>query len=253
MKLRIIKLICLISIDMKEIIKKINKLTGKYRLYEVFKNIIEMFAITISNNCDMANWDRREKRYLEIAKRYNKKEIDIIGEIFALIVIELENEPRDVLGELYMRLELGSDEMGQFFTPYHASELMANLAMTKEHVEDEIKNCGFISLYDSCVGAGSMMVAGAMRIKTLGYNYQKQLFISCGDLDPLACMMCYIHLSLLGIPAEIYQQNALTQETLDVWYTPFYILDLWKYRLSHRRVNQGDRNVEVMKKAFGNK
>lgn len=56
--------------------------------------------------------------------------------------------------------------------------------------------------------------------------------------------MCYIHLSLLGIPAEIYQQNALTQETLDVWYTPFYILDLWKYRLSHRRVNQGDRNVE---------
>lgn len=39
----------------------------------------------------------------------------------------LDPEPRDVLGGLYMELELGNKNAGQFFTPPYISEFMAEL------------------------------------------------------------------------------------------------------------------------------
>ena len=143
-----------------------------------------------------------------------------------------------------MRLELGSGEIGQFFTPSHISDLTASITISKERVEEELKKTGYVSMYDSCVGAGSMIIAGAVELRKLGYNYQKQLFVNCGDLDPLACMMCYIHLSLLGIPAKVVQQDTFKLEVIDTWYTPFYVMDRWNYRLKHKEVIETENKAE---------
>ena len=42
--------------------------------------------------------------------------------------------------------------------------------------------------------------------------------------------MTYIQLSMLGIPAVVRHQDTLTQETMSTWYTPNYILDLWRFK-----------------------
>lgn len=36
----------------------------------------------------------------------------------------------DVLGEVYMELELGNKWKGQFFTPYHVSQAMASVTLS---------------------------------------------------------------------------------------------------------------------------
>ncbi|MFB7844796.1 hypothetical protein [Microbacterium sp. NPDC056052] len=37
----------------------------------------------------------------------------------------MEDEPCDVLGKLYMQLELGNSALGQFYTPYSVAQLIA--------------------------------------------------------------------------------------------------------------------------------
>lgn len=51
------------------------------------------------------------------------------------------------------------------------------------------------------------------------------------DVDRRAALMCYLQLSLLGIPAEIIVGNALTLEIRERWFTPAHILGGWTWRL----------------------
>ena len=62
------------------------------------------------------------------------------------------------------------------------------------------------------------------------------------DIDPLAAMMSYIQISLLGCPGYIVVGNSLTDsiggtvlEPLshkpeDIWFTPLYFSDIWAIR-----------------------
>ena len=47
------------------------------------------------------------------------------GRLLGILVALLGAEPKDILGQLYMSLELGNTNTGQFFTPPEVSELMA--------------------------------------------------------------------------------------------------------------------------------
>ena len=41
-----------------------------------------------------------------------------------------QNQEQDFLGKMFMRLDLGNRSAGQFFTPYHVCELMAEVVAT---------------------------------------------------------------------------------------------------------------------------
>ncbi|MGP0897066.1 SAM-dependent DNA methyltransferase, partial [Serratia sp. CY83726] len=49
------------------------------------------------------------------------------------------------------------------------------------------------------------------------------------DIDPVAARMCYIQLSLLGIPARVVIGNSLTLKYQREMYTPFW------YRVTSKR------------------
>ncbi|WP_212743988.1 SAM-dependent DNA methyltransferase [Bathymodiolus heckerae thiotrophic gill symbiont] len=68
-----------------------------------------------------------EDEYMQIIKPYAKDEVNAFAKLFADLVMMLEPSPHDVLGDLYMELNLGNKNAGQFFTPAHISELMAQL------------------------------------------------------------------------------------------------------------------------------
>lgn len=77
---------------------------------------------------------------------------------------------------------------------------------------------------------GATIIALVRTMLKRGYNPQKQLFVICGDLDIKAVQMTYIQLSLLGIPAVVKNQDALTLETKSIWYTPTCPLGIWRFK-----------------------
>lgn len=211
---------------MKEIIKQFKELASTRDLWQVYKDFLEVVAISISNACDKDQALEREQRYLDIIKTYSPEQIWKISDIMGLVVLELSKEPQDVLGRVFMELELGNKWTGQVFTPLNLADLLSTIAFDDE----EIKVKGYMTVTDPAVGGGVTIIGLVRAMIEQGYNPQKQLLVICGDLDIKAVHMTYIQLSLLGIPAIVKNQDALTLETMSVWYTPTYIWDLWRFK-----------------------
>ena len=85
-----------------------------------------MSAISLHNEVNMN--DEIEQEYLQIVGQYKKEEISYFCKLLAILVDLMEPEPRDVIGGLYMELELGNNNTGQFFTPPEISLMMAKMS-----------------------------------------------------------------------------------------------------------------------------
>ncbi len=223
---------------------KITKNLNNHNLWIFFQDFVEIMAISISNVFDKRNSEEREKRYLEIIKKYDKDELLFFSEIFSEIVMEMESNPRDILGELYMQLGLGDKWSGQFFTAYSVADVMARLTFDEDRAREDIKKYGYISLNEPSVGGGVTIIAFANLLKEKGINYQDHLFVLCNDIDSVAVHMAYIQLSLLGIPAVVRRQNTITLELFDEWKTPFYYLKFFENKLN-RKVKQEDFKFKI--------
>lgn len=208
---------------MKEIIKLIKKNSNKYSTYEVFSDFVEMAAISYSNIFDFR--DDREENYLRIINKYDKEEQMRFAEMLNLLILEMERSPRDVLGEIYMQLDLGDDGSGQYFTPFHISELMVELLHSKDDLNKEI-----FTLSEPTCGAGGMIIAYANFLKFKGINFQEKLLVEAQDISHIAIKMCYLQMCIIGIPGVALQGNTLKGEVNDVWYTPFYWNVFRRYR-----------------------
>lgn len=89
-----------------------------------------MTACAFSNAVDKTHYDEREDRYLKAIAKYRKEEQALFPELLAEMTVALEKNPdQDFLGEVYMRMRLGSDELKQIFTPYNVCHFMALATM----------------------------------------------------------------------------------------------------------------------------
>lgn len=215
--------------DYKQVVKLLEQNTGARRLSNVFDDFVEMFALSLRNAVDRQGWQEREDRYLTVAGQYTSEQLARFADAFARVVALMEQEPRDVLGHLYMSLELGNEAMGQFYTPYDIARVMAD--MQSDTLTGAIERDGFATLYEPACGAGAFLVAAAESLRVKGFNPQQQLHVTCEDLSAQAVHMVYIHLTLLHIPAVVYRRNTLTMETFDTWHTPAHILGDWSRKL----------------------
>lgn len=139
---------------MKEIIKQFKEVASNKDLWQVYKDFLELISISISNVCDGEQAPGREKRYMDIKDNYSLKELKQFSEITALVALELEKEPQDVLGKIFMELELGNKWTGQVFTPLNLAELLAIIAFK----EDEIEEKGYMTVFDPAVGGGVTII-----------------------------------------------------------------------------------------------
>ena len=229
----------------KEFLRVFKQLTSCHRAWDIWRDFIIMFACAISNSLDKSHYDEREKRYLRIIKKYNKQEQNLFPELTAHTVMALEENPeQDFLGGIFMELNLGNGSNGQFFTPYHVCDLMAKMAMT-ESVVQEINEKGYITICDSCCGAGATLIAGIhearRQMEKENLNYQNHVLVVGQDIDEIVALMCYIQLSLLGVAAYIKIGNTFTDPidpndtTENYWFTPIYFSDVWvTRRLVHK-------------------
>lgn len=224
----------------KEFLKTFKQLTYHHRAWDIWRDFITMFACSLSNPVDKTHYDDREKMYLRIIRKYNKQEQNLFPELAAHTVMALEENPeQDFLGGIFMELGLGNGSNGQFFTPYHVCDLMAKIAMG-DSVVNEVKEKGYITINDSCCGAGATLIAGIhearRQLEKEKLNFQNHVLVVAQDIDMTVALMCYIQLSLLGVAGFIKVGNTFTKpicerdSTENYWFTPMYFSDIWRVR-----------------------
>lgn len=220
------------------IIKTMQSLCQRHDAWRVFSDFVELLAVSIANACDRFNPDRdkREARYLEIAKGYTQDELQAYARLLGMVTQALEAEPCDLLGEVFMEMDLGSKWHGQFFTPYSLSQ--ASAQMLTVNLDSVIQERGFITVSEPAAGGGAMLIAMAEALQAKGYNFQTQMHCTAQDLDLKSVHMCYVQLSLLGIPATIIHGNTLTLEQRSVWHTPMHFIHAWPLKLRAKTQQQ---------------
>lgn len=202
----------------KEIADIIMQMSGRYAPYNIFSDWIQMSAISIQNACCLIHnkiWQDREQAYIDIARKYTDKEMEQFGKMFVLLGEALTANMSDVLGEIYMETGMGSKYTGQFFTPFHLSELCARVGINPEQLQGDNR----ISLTEPSCGGGGMIIAACKVLMDYGINYQRRLEVVAQDLDWKGVYMTYLQLSLIGCNAIVVQGDTL-QEPYDVRKTP---------------------------------
>lgn len=201
--------------------------------YSVLGDFFEASAISVKNAVDLNDREVYEKRFADIAKSYGENGMKIFAECLSLFASEINDAIhghamfRDFAGELYMASGTNSKGLGQFFTPYHISHLMAEVNLEKDRFLKEIEEYPdrVITFYEPTCGAGGLMVAAIDAMHSAGINYAHNMFIDCGDIDPRCFHMSYLTLSLLGAPAVVRLGDALSMKYHRAWFTPAYIFN----------------------------
>ena len=228
----------------KSIYKGIYDMSGKYSPYQIWTDFIHMTAIAISNTVDLIHAESREKAYLRYAGKYTEAEIRRLSELFYEIVNALEEDPeQDFLGDLFMRMEFGSDARGQVFTPYSVCRMMAEITGV-DSLRRDLDEKGWAEVNDPAVGGGALLISFANMCRRNDINYQQRIMFVGQDIDSLAANMAYIQLSLLGCPGYIAVGDTLISPQLaldkrglipdlsknDIWFMPMYMSEVWTVR-----------------------
>ena len=214
-----------------ELVKLIKQAAYKHAVWEIWQDLMFMGAAALAQPCQ---WKQeREDEYMRRISKYDKATQGLFPLMFAEIVAALESEGcADVLGGIYMELELGNHWNGQFFTPDSVCRAMARINSGAEQMKAEIESKGYISVNDCCCGGGAMLIAFADECKTQGIDFQHDVLFVGQDVDPVVAHMCYIQMSLLGMPGYVIIGNTLAADFsgYDYWFTPLYFLHGFTWR-----------------------
>lgn len=208
--------------------------------WDRWNDMIKLFAIELANTVDVAHRARRNEAYAAIAKKYKPEEFKRFAELFGELVLALESNPfQDFLGSMYMELELGSDQTGQFFTPYSVCCAMAEITMQGDYNE-LLKREGYITINDPACGAGATLIAAAEVLHKNNINFQQQAIFIAQDIDQTVGLMCYVQMSLIGCAGYVRIGNTLTDPTTchplygdgteNCWMMPMFFTKVWHTR-----------------------
>ena len=211
----------------KEFFKIFESLSMTRSSWRVWSDFITASAISLSNAFEMDSERKaaREQEYVECIKRLGGT--DKAAELLGVIVKTFEENPsQDFLGGLFIKLGLNNHWRGQFFTPYHICEFMAQIALMDAN--EEIASKGYVSICDCACGAGAMLIA-----------------------------VCYIQLSLLGCPGYVVIGDSITNPVVgeplmplempgqELWCTPMFFSPDWIHRRLCARKQANEKGVPI--------
>ena len=208
--------------------KVLDSTAGRYNRWDIFSDWATMFAISLQN----AVWFHQEyeDEYLRIAKKYNPDELNRLCELSAIVAQGLSTGFCDFVGDCFMNYGFGNSNNGQFFTPYHVCQLMAEVTMEKEKTAAMIAEKGYVTIGDEACGCSALLIAGAEAFHNAGFNHQQQLLVYANDIDRRCALCSYIQLSLFGIPAIVTVGDTLTMKYSEEFHTPAYVLQWYKFK-----------------------
>ena len=208
-------------------------------MWDIWQDWLSLMAISISNAVEYHALQERNEEYARIISKYDKTDFDKFVELFTYLVMALEScngVYKDLLGEIYHALKLNNENNGEFFTPMHIADFMANISFIDS--EYDLASKGFISMSEPTCGSGVMVIAMANSIIQAGYDVSKSLIAVCTDINLICVKMAYVQLSLIGVPAVVIHGNSLSMEEWSRWYTPTHCWFNWLYYFTHGKVGR---------------
>lgn len=194
---------------------------------ETFTELIELMAISMRNRIPHSMWEESERRYLDILGQYPHGSGTAFSEALGCLSLEMQNNPRDVLGEIFMRLEAGDRSTGQHFTPDPLSDVMAGILV--DGAREIVRERGYVTVYEPCSGAGSTIIAAVKHLRAQGVNTSSELHVTAEDVSQAAVHMSYVQLSLLHVPAMVVCRDTLSGEVVGTpWVTAEHTAGGWQ-------------------------
>lgn len=222
----------------QEILKLFDNCPIKYSNAEIISDVFELGALSVSNQVDHRKcvYKRREERFKEIAEKYKadfKFIQTVFSKIYALLITQTNprNRFNDWLGDLYMKSFTQSSKAGQFFTPYHVSKACALMSIDPKAVQAAKDGDKIITIHEPTVGAGGMVIAALdVLYNEHRFNYTRNAFVDCGDIDKRCVHMTYLQLALAGVPAVVFHRDGLSLETWDCFHTPALCMQWCRFK-----------------------
>lgn len=209
----------------------ISGITGRYQR-EIFTDNVSMMAYAIANSVEpnKEKWQQRENEYLKIVKKYKKEHVDLMIQNYGHLVNGLQKKVTDFLGGIYENLQVNNKNAGQFFTPFHISELMANISISDEELKKVAESDDVVPIGDPTCGAGNLFLGAIYNVNKLLIDeakrakIQRNIIFIGQDID-LACVhMSYVQCAMLGYSGLFQHMDTLAQKCWDTYYTPSYYL-----------------------------
>lgn len=173
-----------------------NTVFAHQHAYDLYRNWLEAVWAFLNAVYD-------PQGYRACLDRYTCEQGEEFGRLLELYVSAVEAEPfRDVLGELFMRLDVNSARAGQYFTPWSIAEMMARMQFDRAVFEKTVAEKGMVTVCDPAVGSGVMLLAFAKVVHDeLGRQGLKHLRLYGQDIDQRCVNMCRIQLRMNGLDA----------------------------------------------------
>lgn len=162
-----------------------------------------------------------EDRYMRVVHSY--KDLDDFRkfpELLSFVILGLQNQDCDFLGEVAGELGSLSKWGGQFFTPFALSQLIAQMNVSADSIATHVKDKGYFSVSEPAIGAGGMILALGKTFSEAGFDIEKTVYVEGWDVSETAFQMAYIQLSLANIPAKLIRGNSLSLERFETYLTP---------------------------------
>jgi hypothetical protein len=207
----------------KQFIRAFASLAHHRERHDVLADFLEMAVCAIRKTTLPPGpaADAIEDQYMSVVKRNTPEDVRALPELLGITALAVQEGGCDFLGQVIVDLELRNDHMGQFFTPYDVSRMIAE--MTLQDAGELIRAKGFVTLMEPASGAGGMIIAAADVIEKQGFDIGRQLYVDATDLSPMCFKMTYLQTSLRGIPATIRRGNSLSLEMFDHAVTPAFL------------------------------
>jgi len=133
--------------DIKHIIDLLHFSNGKYDTKKIFQDVVSLETYFI--NAFLIGKKEYAEEFDKLMGFYTLKEQQQMWEILLELAVlyQKQKEANDILGEIYNRLQLHNQRLGQFFTPTHISDLIAKINGIDE---EKLKESGYITLHEPC-------------------------------------------------------------------------------------------------------
>lgn len=195
--------------SVKEILREFEAAAGHRTTYQVFVDAVHLYAAEMELALAETPADRTRigEDYARTAAKYDTDARRHISLALAAVVNCLEVERRDILGHVLEVMGATNARNGQFFTPPDLACLMARVGgVPKDRSPGQV-----VTIHDPACGAGVLLIEQAEYLIQHGVH-QADLFIDAGDVDARACDIAYVEFSLLGYPAVVRNQDALSMK-----------------------------------------
>ena len=218
----------------KSLMKNLEYFKYKRNVVEVFRNCIEYVALRVAKHVDIELDKDLIEKFDNVFVNYNEDErkmADNVCKDISILLSEFAVKYDDYLGNIYMQVikENSKPQLGQFFTPYHVSQLMSKLSLSD--VTNSKKRP--IVINEPCCGSGGMCVACLETLNEQNINYATDALIYANDIDETCVYMTYLQLCFCGAAAVVEQKDTLTQKKTKELKTLGYYIQRQYYKMQN--------------------